>query len=247
MSKQSAIRWRQIDEEKARKAIKRYNNKIDYQKRAHPERADALPPRLSMKKLKKEVLTREDFNRKMKSIEAWSKKGAEKIVTNVQGERATIWRIEETKKAVKRINRQREKEHKEINAAPVYVDGKPVKTVERAAEIQTKKPINYSFQKSKKGEFEKFAEWAERESMKGKKLYEDNAFLNTLETVVYSSFSGANADKFVQLMRKVGGAKLWELYKLGYEEVNPTWIYLDPTDEDEKVNMIVELLTPYAN
>lgn len=246
MPKQHKIKWREIDEAKARKAIKNFNAKIDYQKRVHPELSETLPEKMSMKDFKKNVATRADFNRKMKSVQNFSKRGVEKAVTNIAGEKTSVWRLQETKKNVARINRQRKKEYEQLNNSPVYIDGKKVENVARMAEIQTKKSIKFDFDKSKKGEFEQFAKWAEKEMTDSKQAEAPIWFLNNLAEVAYGNFSAENAKKLMELYYKVGGERLLQLYHSGHEEISPDWQYNEPIEEQEMVERIVELLTPYA-
>lgn len=245
MPKSYNIKWRKVDEQKARKAIKAFNAKIDYQAKAHPEKVPYLPEKMSMKTFKKNIATRSDFNRSLTSIENFRKRGAETLVTNNNGETTTAWRLKETKKAVSRINRIREKNNAQLNAAPVLVNGKPVTNAERTSVRDSAKPINFDFDKSKKGEFEKFAKWAEREITEKKQRANSILFINNLAEVLYASFSAENADYLLKMYYAVGAEKVMQLYYNGNDELSPEWQYNEPIDEQNKVDRIVGILKPY--
>lgn len=245
MSKSYNIRWRKIDTQKARKAIKAFNAKIDYQAKAHPEKAAFLPEHLTMKSFREGITTRAEFNRALTSMANFGKRGAETLVTNKHGETTTAWQLRETKKAVRRINRLREKNNEQLNAAPVFVDGKPVTSVQRTAARDSAKPIQFDFDKSKKGEFKTFAKWAEREITEKKQRANPTYFINNLAEVLYASFSAENADKLLKMYYAVGAEKVMQLYYNGHDELSPEWQYNEPIDENNKVSRITEVLKPY--
>lgn len=124
MSKQPNIRWRSNDVEQIERAIKNFNAKIYRTKRNHPELIDYLPNTIKKGDVINSIKTRADFNRTIKSLQRFSKRGAEKPVENSAGVKTTQWAVNEfnIKKAV--VNRKRKKLRAEIDNTDVKIGGK---------------------------------------------------------------------------------------------------------------------------
>ena len=118
--------WRESDIESAKRAINNYNSKI-YRLRKkfanNPEYLNVLPNTTNFTDFKNSVTTRADFTREIKSLQRFSKRGAETIVENDSGVKSTQWAIREfnIKKAV--VNRKRKKLRAEIDDTDVKIGG----------------------------------------------------------------------------------------------------------------------------
>lgn len=124
MGRRSKIRWRESDTQELQRIINNYNNKLYRLKKAHPEMADFLPQRMTKKEAIASIETRADFNRLTKSLQRFSKRGAEKPVTSSRGAKATQWEIDEFKIKQRVENARRAREREKIESKEVKIAGK---------------------------------------------------------------------------------------------------------------------------
>lgn len=114
MPRQPNIKWRKQDIDLLRSTVKNFNAKINRILKKHPEMATALPKKLSVKELRKDITTRTEFNREIKSYQRFSQKGAEKLVKNKYGVIATSWEVKRTGMLQGIINKRRKKRLEQI-------------------------------------------------------------------------------------------------------------------------------------
>lgn len=118
MSKRYNISWRESDNQALSKAVKNFNAKISRLEKKNPEMAEYLPERMSVKKLKGLIDTRQDFNREINSLRRFTKRGAEEIVTIPNTDyklKTTKWQKEDITRRVGTINRRRKARLDEIS------------------------------------------------------------------------------------------------------------------------------------
>lgn len=125
MSKKSKIRWRESDLSELQRTIKNYNAKLYRIRKNHPELIEFLPDRVTKKEAVQSIESRADFNRLTKSLQRFSKKGAEKPVTSSRGAKATQWEVDEFKHKQRVENARRTRERKKIEQQEVLTRGKP--------------------------------------------------------------------------------------------------------------------------
>lgn len=124
MPKKSRIRWRESDTRELQRTVKNYNAKINRLIKKNPEMSDFLPEKVTMKDARKSIETRADFNRLTKSLQRFSKKGAEKPVSSKRGAKATQWEVDEFKKKQQIENARRTRERKKLEQQEVKSRGK---------------------------------------------------------------------------------------------------------------------------
>ncbi len=246
MSRTHKIRWRESDLQELRRIVKNYNAKLKYvteklQKSGNDEQINALPPKLSVKSLRKSITTRDEFNRTLKEISSFSKRGMETIVTNAQGEQATLYEIKKTEANTRRLNKKRAKEQQKIDERPVIIDGQPRQDVTRMAKQQTLKPVTLTFEKMKPGEFRKFSVYVDRQISGNSDAIKAKAYFENLIQSWYNNLSAENAKKLETKARQLGVDKILKLYYQGFEQVAVSFSY-DPTDEADKVESIENTL-----
>lgn len=100
MAREYNIKWREIDDEKLRRAVKNYNAKISRLKNDPEYGIDRhlLPRKASYRELRKQIGTRKDFNKQIDKLQGFSKRG---------GEYRLNWREADEKKltaAVRKFN-----------------------------------------------------------------------------------------------------------------------------------------------
>lgn len=125
MQSKPNIRWRKTDLEKLDREVKRFNAKLSRIKKNHPEMSDILPERVSKRELMENIKYRSTFNREMRSLDRFSRRGAEKPVTNKQGVTVTSWERKETGYKYAQWNRQLTMERKKAEGMDVTSQGKP--------------------------------------------------------------------------------------------------------------------------
>lgn len=111
------IRWRKQDAEKLRDVVSRFNRKARRVERTHPELADIQPATVYVKDLEATLKQygRKEFNRKIRQLENYLKKGAERRVTTDAGTQTTAWELSEAKKTIRYINTQKARRRRQLN------------------------------------------------------------------------------------------------------------------------------------
>ena len=241
MSKQYKIKWTDVDEKAARAEIKRYNQRIDYQRKKNPQNAEFLPVKISFKDFKSDIATRKDFTKKMKSLKSFTAKTAA-VVTNVYGEKATVYAIEETKKNVKSVNAKRAAENRKLTESPVYVKGKPIINAQKMAAIEKTKPIKFDFNKAKKGEFAKFAERMERYTLEDYDREKAESYKENMRKGFFEIFGKEDGETLAELLDNISAETLYNLYISGHSEMDMTFQYFEPKEENEKFQLIYDTL-----
>lgn len=117
MGKKYNIKWRPIDNKKLSQAVRSYNSKLTRTVNKYPELKDYMPPRVNVKDLKKEITNRADYNRIIKSLKRFLKKGAEKPIITKGGVKTTRYQKRELQLNIQRINRERAKQRARIQNA----------------------------------------------------------------------------------------------------------------------------------
>lgn len=80
MSKRYNIRWRDSDQQELKRVVKNFNAKIDRLAKKDPEKAFALPDKITVGQMKELITTRNDLNRELNSLRRFSKRGSEELV-----------------------------------------------------------------------------------------------------------------------------------------------------------------------
>lgn len=118
------MRYRSEDEIRLQKTVDAFNRKV----RRLEKQGMTAPERVSRAAFRKDVTeTRQDFNREIKRLERFMRKGEEKAVTfSGSGVTLTKWEIKELNRQIAINNRKREKIKTEIMSTPLVQRGKPV-------------------------------------------------------------------------------------------------------------------------
>jgi hypothetical protein len=171
MSRKPSIKWRKSDVEKLTKEIERFNAKIYRTRKAHPELTDILPPTIKKEdklRLMDELTTRQEFNRKINSLDRFLQKGSEKAIVSKTGNRITNWEKKEVALKVAQINRERTIERKRIENMEATSRGEKLglKRGEMGSErLNELKPKKFDFDKIRGGkEWEHYKRTVEKQS-----------------------------------------------------------------------------------
>lgn len=75
MARKPRIRWRKSDDEELKRVVKNFNAKISRLEKKDPKNKNALPQRITQKEVKDMIITRQDFNREIKSLKRFTRRG----------------------------------------------------------------------------------------------------------------------------------------------------------------------------
>lgn len=112
-----SIRWTDKQEADLQRSVKKFNAKIDKLAKKDPHNKTALPEKASVKKIRELVFNRQDLTRELKTLEAFSKTGAEELVDipgTYTNTKITRWQKEQMEKYEAIVNAKREKRFNEI-------------------------------------------------------------------------------------------------------------------------------------
>lgn len=114
------IKWTAAQRKKLSAAVSKFNAKITRERKKNPELAPYLPSKLSVSNLREKITTANDLNRLVSSVNRIFKADALKPIVNKHGVVTTVYELNEAKVAVRKINRDRDKERKVIVGTPEY-------------------------------------------------------------------------------------------------------------------------------
>jgi hypothetical protein len=174
MATKPNIKWRKSDSEKLEKIVRRFNDKIYRTRRNHPELIDILPDTIKSTDKKEKIeqfktMPRNEFNKYLKSLERFTRKGSEKEVVSKTGNRVTTWEKNELTIKVAQINRERTKERKKVENYEATSRGESLgmKRGEMGSErLNAYNPKKFNFDAIKPGkEWKKFKESVEKQAL----------------------------------------------------------------------------------
>lgn len=110
-------------QQEIRKAVKRFNSKVDYWNKKDPKNVKYRPGKMNAKAVIANIGSANDYKNTLKILNAYSKKGAEKIITNKEGVKAAAWFKTAITNNISRINTQNAKIGKKVDTIlpPGYV------------------------------------------------------------------------------------------------------------------------------
>lgn len=127
MSKKHSIRWNESDSAELARRVKNFNSKVRRLEKKFSETDVIIPERVSVKQLKDLIDTRQDLNRELKSLERFTVRGSETIITvpntdnNIQ---LTKWQKDEMSRRASIVNRRRNARKKAIEEQELAQGGK---------------------------------------------------------------------------------------------------------------------------
>lgn len=126
MSKQYSIRWTQNDSKELSKAIRNFNAKVKRLEQKHAGTNVIIPEKLSVKEMKDLINTRRDLQREIKSLQRFTQRGAEEIVTIPNTDNnitLTQWQKKEMSIRAGVVNRKRNQRLKNLEAKELESGG----------------------------------------------------------------------------------------------------------------------------
>lgn len=224
MPKSSKIRWRDRDTEQLARKVKNFNAKLTRLTKSNPALAEILPERVSAKALKHDITNRQEYNRVIKALSAFTEKGAEAVVKGKQGVTTTKWQLQQVKKAVAIENRRRKKEAERLKSAPVMIGGKLYTNVRRMAGMQAMQPLQIRLDTRSQLSWENFAKYMERQMLGGGQADEQRYLRSCMDC--WSRLCTASQIALLKdTMERIGIGKCLKAYYNGVDELRPEYIY----------------------
>lgn len=158
MPRRSNIKWRQQDKETISKTVRQFNAKLTRILKKHPELAPYLPDRLTVEGVRQSIETRQDFNREVRSLQRFLKRGAERPILSDSGIKTTEWQRREVGYKVATVNRARTLEAKRANVSTE-------KGTMGSIEANNLRPKSYDINRIAPRDWNKFIETVERQVM----------------------------------------------------------------------------------
>lgn len=204
MSKRNSIKWRKKDKQKIANIARVFNSKITRTLKAHPEWAEFMPERINTSKLRESIKTRQDFNRELKSLQRFMKKGAEAPVMNQAGLKTTRWEKKEIGLKVAQINRARTLQRK---MADVSTYKGTMGTIENNSLL----PKTYNFDKIQPREWDMYKLTVEKQTQAN--YYDDKMerykknYLKAVENIF-----GTGGQDILDILKEIPAERLMRMY-----------------------------------
>ena len=222
------IRWTKKDEEKLRKTIRNYNNKIRRVNAKSPTLGAFQPEKLRYSELRNTIGDRKEFNRKLNSLKRYTQRGSEQLIER-GGELFTKYEIQENAINTRILNTRRTLERKKLGLTTE--EGRSQEAIRRG--LQPKK-----FKGTTREEFDIFKASVEnmlREDLKETQYvdYKQN-YIKALQ----SNLRDFNIEELIKKLEKIP-AKDFFNYSVSNRFTTLEFVY-DPQEQDYIFETIIE-------
>lgn len=240
------MKWRKADEIKLSRSVQKFNSALTRLKKKMPELQDSgiLPSRMSVQKLKEVITDRNAYNRLIKRIDRFFKKGSRDVVRDTQGNAILRWEKSERQYEIQRINRQRQELRKKYNitdkskAAAVGLEKLEIRKIEKDYNDQNKRHGN-----GRQG-LDNFFNNLFGEN---KKSLDENFYsvLPSYFKTLRQEIGGYEAEHIISELKRrgVSGADL--LYAMGKDDTFDFDFIYGPEEAHEKYEQIMGLMDLY--
>ena len=197
-----AIRWREQDLHNLRRAVKRFNAKIDRIARKNPQAKEYLPEKMSVKKISGEVTERKDFNRILKSVDRFMKRGAENLTTLGNGVVVTKYEKRELQYARQSVNARRAAQRRRAGE----ISGAGIGTVQ----FWENQPIK-NLSDVKQENFQNFVDRLKNQVRESSRLQQRDQFLANWTQALFNVFGDNLANQILQETENIDRRKLVDM------------------------------------
>lgn len=249
-----SIKWRKQDEVKLSRYVRKFNTAITKYSNANPDLADAglVPQKLSVYDLKKSIYSRNDFNRQMRRIDRFFRKGQRDIITDpISGFKTMRWTYNEARYTLQSVNRRREEMVKKLKIAPSQFLPKELKPVSLQSQMQEmQKRIerlgkfrnNYDTQSNIMQGWDMFLKQLVRRSSDDYYDRKNSQYYDNYIQSLYSNFGNEKGEELEWLIISLG-LNGYELYMMSlYDDgINIDYMY-GPEQSEDKYNQLLDLI-----
>lgn len=251
----SNIKWRQQDRDLLQREVKRFNAAVRRMQRNTKYAGVALPEAVTVKGIRDQIRTRDDFNREINKLKRLFVPEARKIRTNKNGLKALNYVVKEMQNDVRRINLRKTLERKRLENVQVRTlhAGKTGITAAeflyggREDELRRKR---FDFETQEPGRaFQMQRESIKKQSSIHYSEQRAQLFYNNYKKAMQSVL-GSFADDAIKLLNQLSAEDLTNLY-YEFAEMDISFIY-SAVDAYEKAETIEGILSKrikekYAN
>jgi hypothetical protein len=192
--------------------------------------------------LKQQIKTREDFNRVMKEMQSFSKKGAEKAVTNESGVTVSKWELNIAKKHYKALEKEKAGLLKDYMEEQATDRGKPLPFkrgemgTERADELKPRKPFNFDkFQSAK--DWDMFNKYLNKKVMANARYDSDLAMQTNYVSGIIDIFGEENAKRLIDKINSLSPDEFVKNY-MKDEQATFEFLHYDQTEQNAKLSYL---------
>lgn len=235
MQKRYNIKWRKNDEKELAKAARKFNAKRTRLIKKNPKMQEYLPHKISTKKMKDEIKTRQDLKNVLNSVERFMRKGTEKPIITKGGVKTTAYEKKEIEIKVRAINARRAAERKRAN---VSTEKGTMGTIRE----NNLRPKQVDINKIKKSDWEKFKESVEKQSRDSYFQDKYERYKENLLKGLENAF-GEKGKVLQEIAKQIPAEQLTQMY---YDDpiLQIDFIY-DPLEMDVKIDAMTEHLKEY--
>lgn len=207
------MKWRKLDEVELKKSIHNFNNKLRRLKKKYPENNKIYPDNYKYSELKREIVTRSDYNRILTEIKLFSQRGIEDICTNKHKVKAMKWELEVERIRLKVINSERARELRKVNKINITIGGRTVETASLTITKRelSKKKFNFDNIYSRY-EFEIFKKTTRKQALSSYWINIQNKYVDNYIKALINVFSPEQAKELIELINQIPLENMIELY-----------------------------------
>lgn len=249
MAKRSKIRRTETDSELVARTVRNFNRKIDRVAKRNPELAKYQPQKITTEDVWRKVQTRSDLKREVSSLQRYSKRGSEDVITSSpqSGAAVTVTKWEKNEIGIKvgTINRERTKRRKELKDIVPTTRGQPTELSLEAMgspEVNALKPKKYNFEGMNKSNWKKFVEGVDK--MSNPRYNEDSLrkMRSNYVSKVFETFYGY--PELLELMGEVMKLDPELFYKMYLSDIELSFdIFYDSNSIEAKANILIDAWT----
>lgn len=254
MSRKYNIRWTEADVKEVDRVLRNYNAKVKRLEQKYQGTEVVLPERVAKKDFLELVGTRRDLQRELKSLQRFSKRGAEEIVKAPITENTiymTKWQRTEMNRYKGIINAQRAKRYEMVVDIEMEHRNQPLGyTVGEfgmgKAEMNSLKPLEAFTKKMDKYDLQKKARSLRKHAQSDYFNKADNRLLENFLGSIKETYGGAYPEETEQLLNSIRNMGFKEFYKKFKANPGQFEITSDPPPDFDLKNGLTELMSTWT-
>ena len=211
------IRWRENDEKELDRLIKNYNQQLYRVGKKYEQDKSVMPDRVRKTELKKQIKTRDDFNKLKKSLSSIDNA----VIHTNRGGYMSVGEYKKWQKMGEKVEKIKAKERERIEKLPTFRAGQPIgqkKAQMHSIKENSLKPSTYTIKNKTAKEIEKSFEaldkyFNKRKLNEAQKRYREN-YITALKN------NGVYTEKIERLVMSL-----------------PLQVFVDTAETDEQANI----------
>ena len=225
----SNIKWRQQDRDLLQREVKRFNAAVRRMQRNAKYAGVALPETVTVKGIRDQIRTRDDFNREINKLKRLFAPEARKIRTNKKGLKALNYVVKEMQNDVRRINLRKTFERKRLENVQVRTLHAGTTGITAAEFLyggreDELRPKRFDFETQEPGRaFQMQREAIKKQSSIYYSEQRAQLFYNNYKKAMQSEL-GSFADDAIKLLNQLSAEDLTNLY-YEFAEMDISFIY----------------------